>query len=66
MKICATVILINDEGYVLGVSRKDNHDDMNLPGGKSEIEDDNNPMKTAIRETKTPSPLERFKEVHNA
>lgn len=36
-KMCATVILINNEGYILGVSRKDNHDDINLPGGKSSI-----------------------------
>lgn len=50
MKISAQVVLINPEGLVLGVSRKDDHNDMGLPGGKMESEDIN-PEATAIRET---------------
>lgn len=52
MNISACVVLINQEGLVLGVSRKDNHEDFGFPGGKCELIDDNNPKFTAIRECK--------------
>lgn len=43
------VVLINPEGYVLGVSRKDNHNDFGLAGGS--LEDyDNTIEEGAIRE----------------
>lgn len=48
----ACVVLINKEGLVLGVSRKDDHGDFGLPGGKMEDIDNNDPIQTAIRETK--------------
>ena len=35
----ACVVLINPEGLVLGVSRKDNHNDIGLLGGKRESND---------------------------
>jgi ADP-ribose pyrophosphatase YjhB (NUDIX family) len=50
--ITAQVVLINEEGLILGVSRKDNHSDFGLPGGKMDPEDNGNPMITAIRECK--------------
>lgn len=50
MKGTVQVILINPEGFVLGVSRKDNHDDFGLVGGS--LEDyDATPEEGAIRET---------------
>jgi ADP-ribose pyrophosphatase YjhB (NUDIX family) len=49
--ITAQVVLINKEGLVLGVSRKTNHNDFGLPGGKMDPEDNENPVTTAIRET---------------
>lgn len=50
-KVSACVVLINPEGLVLGVSRKTDHNDFGLAGGSMEIEDNENPMATAIRET---------------
>jgi 8-oxo-dGTP pyrophosphatase MutT (NUDIX family) len=50
MKITAQVVLINQEGLVLGVSRKDDHTSMGLIGGKKE-DIDLSPEDTAIRET---------------
>jgi ADP-ribose pyrophosphatase YjhB (NUDIX family) len=50
MKYTAQVVLLNEEGLVLGVSRKDNHNDFGLPGGKME-ETDASLVMTAIRET---------------
>lgn len=49
--ITAQVVLLNKKGYVLGVSRKTDHTDFGLPGGKMEDIDNENPMLTAIRET---------------
>jgi 8-oxo-dGTP pyrophosphatase MutT (NUDIX family) len=49
--ITAQVVLINKQGLVLGVSRKTDHNDFGLPGGKMEDIDNENPMLTAIRET---------------
>jgi ADP-ribose pyrophosphatase YjhB (NUDIX family) len=51
MNITAQLVIINEDGNVLCVSRKDNHEDWGLPGGKMENWDDNNPKKCAIRET---------------
>jgi 8-oxo-dGTP pyrophosphatase MutT (NUDIX family) len=51
LKITAQLVIINDDGYVLCVSRKDNHSSMGLPGGKMEEQDMGNPHLTAIRET---------------
>lgn len=50
--ISACVVLINKDGLVLGVSRKDDHTSFGLPGGKLEDIDNNDPIATAIRETK--------------
>jgi ADP-ribose pyrophosphatase YjhB (NUDIX family) len=56
--ITAQVVLINPEGLILGVSRKDNHNDFGLIGGKMDPEDNNNPMNTAIRECKEETGLD--------
>jgi len=56
--ITAQVVLINEEGLVLGVSRKDNHKDFGLPGGKMDPEDNGDPMVTAIRECKEETGLD--------
>jgi ADP-ribose pyrophosphatase YjhB (NUDIX family) len=50
MQYTAQVVLINPEGLVLGVSRKDNHEDFGLIGGKMEPIDNGEPKFTAIRE----------------
>ena len=50
--VSACVVLLNKEGFVLGVSRKTDHSDFGLPGGKMEDIDNNDPIQTAIRETK--------------
>jgi ADP-ribose pyrophosphatase YjhB (NUDIX family) len=54
----AQVILINKNGLVLGVSRKDDHNDFGLPGGKMDPEDGDDPKVTAIRETKEETGLD--------
>jgi 8-oxo-dGTP pyrophosphatase MutT (NUDIX family) len=51
MNITAQTVLINPQGFVLGVSRKDNHQDFGLCGGKMEEIDNGDPQMTAIRET---------------
>ena len=56
--ITAQVVLLNPEGFVLGVSRKNNHADFGLPGGKMDPEDNNDPMVTAIRECKEETGLD--------
>jgi len=56
--ITAQVVLINPQGLVLGVSRKNNHNDFGLPGGKMDPEDNNDPMATAIRECKEETGLD--------
>lgn len=50
--ITAQVVLLNNKGLVLGVSRKTDHNDFGLAGGKMDPEDNNDPMVTVIRETK--------------
>ena len=56
--ITAQVVLINPEGLVLGVSRKDDHTSMGLAGGKMEDIDNDDPKNTAIRETKEETGLD--------
>lgn len=56
--ITAQVVLINEIGLILGVSRKDNHNDFGLVGGKMDPEDNNDPMATAIRECKEETGLD--------
>lgn len=58
MNYSAQVVLINEEGLILGVSRKDDHNSMGLPGGKMEDEDMGNIQITAIRETKEETGLD--------
>lgn len=58
MKVSAQVVLINEEGYILGVSRKDDHNDFGLIGGKMDPEDGGDPMVTAIRECKEETGLD--------
>lgn len=60
MKKAAQVVLLNDEGLVLGVSRKDNHSDFGLPGGKMDPEDNDDPVATAIREVKEETGFEIY------
>lgn len=60
MKISAQVVLINEDGLVLGVSRKHDHNDFGLPGGKMDDSDNNDPMKTAIRECKEETGLDVY------
>ena len=56
--VSACVVLINPEGLVLGVSRKTDHNDINLIGGKMDPEDNNDIFKTAIRECKEETGLD--------
>lgn len=58
MKITAQVIILNELGQVLCVSRKTDHSDMGLPGGKQDPEDFGNALYTAIRETKEETGLD--------
>lgn len=60
MKISAQVVLINPEGLILGVSRKDDHNDFGLIGGKMDPQDDNDPINTAIREAREETGLEIY------
>lgn len=50
-KKSAQVVLINEDGLVLSVSRKTDHNDFGLPGGKVDPEDKDE-IAAAIRETK--------------
>lgn len=44
----ASVVIVEEEGRILAVSRKDNHSDLGLPGGK--IEAGETPVTAACRE----------------
>lgn len=57
-KVAVQVVLLNKEGKVLGVSRKDNHKDFGLVGGKMDPEDMGDPRNTAIREAKEETGLD--------
>ena len=52
----ALVVLINDDGEVLAVSRKDNHEDFGLVGGK--CDEGESPMDAAVREAKEETGLD--------
>lgn len=52
------VVLLNDKGEVLAVSRKDNHSDFGLIGGKIDPEDNDNPLVAIKRETKEETGLD--------
>jgi ADP-ribose pyrophosphatase YjhB (NUDIX family) len=56
--ITAQVVLINSDGLILGVSRKHDHNNFGLAGGKMESIDNNDPMATAIRECKEETGLD--------
>lgn len=58
MKESAQVVLINEDGLILAVSRKDNHEDFGLPGGK--VDPGETPEQAAIRETKEETGLEIY------
>jgi 8-oxo-dGTP pyrophosphatase MutT (NUDIX family) len=58
INISACVVLINEEGLILGVSRKNNHNDFGLVGGSMDPIDGNDPVKTAIRECKEETGLD--------
>lgn len=57
MKKSAQVVLINKNGEILGVSRKDNHNDFGLAGGKVDPEDVSEEA-AAIREVKEETGLD--------
>jgi ADP-ribose pyrophosphatase YjhB (NUDIX family) len=51
MKYAVQAVILNDKGEVLAVSRKDNHDDFGLVGGKVDPED-HTPTFAMLREVK--------------
>lgn len=59
MKKSAQVVILNKAGLVLGVSRKTNHNDFGLPGGKVDPEDKDE-MAAAIREVKEETGLDIY------
>jgi len=58
--VSACVVLINEVGLTLGVSRKHDHTLFGLAGGKMEECDEGNPMATAIREVKEETGLDVY------
>lgn len=59
-KLSVQVILLNDNGEVLAVSRKDNHKDFGLIGGKVDPEDNGDFIAAAIREAKEETGLDIY------
>jgi len=55
-----SIVLINEQKQILGVSRKHDHDDMGIVGGKVDPEDNFDIMAAAIRETKEETGLDIF------
>lgn len=60
MKKAVSVVLLNDKNQVLAVSRKDNHNDFSLIGGKVDPEDEDDVIKAAIREAKEETGLDIY------
>jgi ADP-ribose pyrophosphatase YjhB (NUDIX family) len=58
-KKAVQLVILNDNGEVLAVSRKDNHSDFGLVGGKVDPEDKDE-IAAAIRETKEETGLDVF------
>lgn len=56
---CVSVIIMNEDGLYLGVSRKYDHTIFGLVGGKVEVTD-KNMIEAAIRETKEETGLDIF------
>jgi 8-oxo-dGTP pyrophosphatase MutT (NUDIX family) len=55
-----SIVLINEQKQILGVSRKYDHDDMGIVGGKVDPDDNFDIMAAAIRETKEETGLDIF------
>jgi 8-oxo-dGTP pyrophosphatase MutT (NUDIX family) len=55
-----SIVLINDEGKILGVSRKHDHTDFGIAGGKVDPEDNFDLVAAAIRETKEETGLDIY------
>ena len=53
-----SIVLINDEGKILGVSRKHDHNDFGFCGGKVDPEDNFDLVAAAIREAKEETGLD--------
>jgi len=60
MKKSVAVVLFNKKGEVLAVSRKYDHNDFALVGGKVDPEDNDDTVKAAIRETKEETGLDIY------
>lgn len=58
MKVAACVFVVNEDGKILGVSRKDDPNKWGLPGGKSEPNE--SPEDTAVREAKEETGLDVY------
>ena len=56
MRTSGNMLIINDNGLILGVSRKDNPNSFGIAGGKSEPGE--TPKQAAIRETKEETSIE--------
>ena len=57
MKEAVQIVILNEKNEVLAVSRKDNHKDFGLPGGKVDPEDFSN-VDAIIREVKEETGLD--------
>jgi predicted TIM-barrel enzyme/8-oxo-dGTP pyrophosphatase MutT (NUDIX family) len=58
MKKSVAIVLINDKGEILAVSRKDDHSNFGLVGGKVDDDDNDDTEAAAIRETKEETGLD--------
>jgi 8-oxo-dGTP pyrophosphatase MutT (NUDIX family) len=60
MKKCVGAVIFNETGQILAVSRKTNHDDFGLPGGKVDPEDGDDMIMALRREIREETGLEIF------